>query len=139
MPLLDGQPLCLVFRQPGVHRSVRPIPEDLHQRALERNRHPPPPCRCRCGGLTKTSLERRLLSSWILTKTSTFLVQVVRIPRGAKLVDRALEDLRLHRFWHDKAAIFTMLAVAVPLSFPVALRPPARDWRGGWQEVCLFC
>jgi hypothetical protein len=51
--------LHLAARVPPLRRQIaRPICEDLHQRALERNHHPPPPCRCHCGGLTKTSPER---------------------------------------------------------------------------------
>jgi hypothetical protein len=55
--------LHLAARVPPLRRQIiRPIREDLHQRALERNRHPPPPCRCRCGRIDKN-----------LTKTSTFV------------------------------------------------------------------
>jgi len=77
----------LAARAPPLRRQiVRPIREDdLHQPALERNRHPPPPCRCRCGGLTKTSPERRLLSSWILTKTQLFLFKLSGFPAALKL------------------------------------------------------
>jgi cytidine deaminase len=61
--------------------------------ALERKHHPPPSRRCHRGGSTKTSPERRPLSSWLPAKTSAFPVQVVSIALDAQILRRAPGNL----------------------------------------------